>query len=171
MFPVDRASDTGLADDDGTNMMRHSDVRQLGSVEQFESVHSDNHLTEHNEDITIGDQVATPEAILKCKLAEGDTEDGHTSNHEAKNLDDAGDVMVDEASSVPLVEFRVVLAIKPLCQELLEEVVLDEEHDDQDDGENQLRVRHEIRHCAVLEVNEVRWVAMLSRVGSGVQHR
>lgn len=106
-------------------MVRDGDRRQLDAVDELEYVHANQHLRCHNEHIAHRDDGAMRERCVKRRSPKRDTDERVCCQNQDDNLRCCRYVVIDEATSIHLIEVCVGMPIEPFYEKVLEDVEAD----------------------------------------------
>jgi hypothetical protein len=114
-------------------MMQHGNWRKFRAIDEFEDVHSNQHLRNNDKHITQCDGRSRRERRLESSFSESNTDEWVCGDYQDDNFRDTGDVMIDETSTIQLTHICIDGSIYAADEEALEDIEADQEEDDEGD--------------------------------------
>jgi len=130
-------SDSRLANKDCPDMMQNSDRRKFRAIDEFEDVHSNQHLRNNDKHITKSDWRARRERRLESSFSEGDTDERVCGDDQNDNFRDTGDMVIDETATIQLAHICINGSIKAADEEAFEDIEANQEEDNEGDGDDE----------------------------------
>ena len=121
-------------------MVYDRDRGYADAIDEFEYVHRDQEVITDNQNVSQGDSSPVYERLVQVPRPECNVDERIYADNEDDELDGAGKMIVDEASTVDLVLFGEYFAIHLSKKPFLHDVLFDEEENDEDDGDDEAGV-------------------------------
>lgn len=112
-------------------------IPDLDPIDQFKHIHADQSLRANHQDIAQRGRRPFGVRIIQHGISERDVDEGIAGHYQDDKLGGPGNVMVDEAPPVNIVQLGVLGAVEASEQKGFDDELFEDEEDDEDDGEDE----------------------------------